>query len=92
MNIRHKSLMFASAVSVCICLPVFYSPVASSESSGGAEPAGQDDASTRGDQENVDVQHENIIDRALAPLDNAISDINRDLNKGSDSAASGPSE
>ena len=30
--------------------------------------------------------------RTFAPLDNAVSDLNRDLNKGSDSAASGSSE
>ena len=92
MKIRHKRLMFARAFIVCICLPVFCPPVASSESSWEPEPADKNDTDTRRDKEKVDVQHEDILDRAFAPLDNAVSDINRDLNKGSDSAASGSSE
>jgi len=33
------------------------------------------------DYEKADAQHEDIIDRALAPLDDTVTDINRDLNK-----------
>lgn len=33
-----------------------------------------------GDYKKADTRHEDIIDRALAPLDDTVSDINRDLN------------
>jgi hypothetical protein len=33
------------------------------------------------DYEKADAEHEDIIDRGLAPLDDTITDINRDLNK-----------
>ena len=39
---------------------------------------------TQNDEGKADTQHEDIIDRAFSPLDRAVSDINRDLNKGGD--------
>ena len=85
-------LMFVRAFIICICLTVFCLPVAGSEF--GREPDAADNAvtDTKRDKEKADVQHENIIDRAFAPLDNAVADINRDLNQRNDSAASGSSE
>ena len=40
-----------------------------------------------GDYKKADAQHEDIIDRALAPLDDTVSDINRDLNDESGDSA-----
>jgi hypothetical protein len=39
------------------------------------------------DYKKADEQHEDIIDRAFAPLDDTVSDINRDLNEKSGDSA-----
>jgi isocitrate lyase len=39
------------------------------------------------DYKEADTRHEDIIDRAFAPLDDTVSDINRDLNDGSSDSA-----
>jgi thiosulfate dehydrogenase len=40
----------------------------------------------------TDVKHEDVLDRVFAPLDNAVSDINRDMNKGDTGSTSGSDE
>jgi|GEM_PF-2629265 len=43
-------------------------------------------------EEQTDAKPDDIVDRILSPLDDAVSDINRDLNKGDADNASGPDE
>ena len=43
------------------------------------------------DYKKADAQHEDVVDRAFAPLDDTVSDINRDLNDGADDSAIPPS-
>lgn len=92
MKIRCKKLLFDRVSSICFCLLVFCTPAAASESNGEPEPVNATVTDTQGDAEKTDVKHEDILDRAFSPLDRAVSDINRDLNKGEDSADTESSE
>jgi hypothetical protein len=56
--------------------------VTGSESNGEAESVDATATDTPRDSEKTDVKQEDILDRAFSPLDRAVSDINRDLNKG----------
>jgi hypothetical protein len=60
--------------------------VTGSESNGEAESVDATATGTPRDSEKTDVKQEDILDRAFSPLDRAVSDINRDLNKGDASA------
>ena len=59
---------------------------ASDDSQGGAErrdnPIDQAIGDVEADYRKADAQHEDIVDRGFAPLDDTVSDINRDLNDG----------
>jgi hypothetical protein len=60
----------------------------------GIEPGGNtesDDTAATGD-EPTDAKPTDIIDRMFSPLDNAVSDINRDLNKGDADTPPEPNE
>ena len=46
----------------------------------GGNPVEKAVGDVEADYRQADVQHEDIIDRAFAPLDDTVSDINRDLN------------
>lgn len=74
----------------CFCIAC--STAASDESQGMTdkmdEPVEKVVGDIEGDYRKADTQHEDIIDRALAPLDDTVSDINRDLNDGSDDSES----
>lgn len=74
------------------CLLVLCVPVAASESDAGTESTNKAATDTADDQGTVDMKHEDIVDRVFSPLDNAVSDINRDLNEGDVGAASESSE
>lgn len=60
-----------------------------------AGDAGQVDESASGSApgaEQAETGHQDVIDRMFSPLDDAVSDINRDLNKGDADAPSGPND
>jgi hypothetical protein len=81
MQHRRGTLMPVGIVSVFLCLLVLCAPLAASEPDANTESAttaGSDDA---GEQES-DPKHEDILDRMFAPLDDAVTDINRDINEG----------
>jgi len=75
-----------------VCLLVLCVPVTASESDAGTESPNKAATDTAGDQGTADMKHEDIVDRVFSPLDNAVSDINRDLNEGDGSATSESSE
>ena len=47
---------------------------------------------TAPNEEQTDAEPQDIFDRMLSPLDNAVSDINRDLNKGDACTSPEPNE
>ena len=69
--------MRAITSTLYVCLLVLCVPVIASESDAGTEPT-----NIEGGQGVSNGQHEDILDRDFSPLDNAVSDINRDLNQG----------
>jgi hypothetical protein len=91
MQHRRGKLMQAGIVTVYLCLPVLCTPLAASEPDGNMESADTAASDDAGKQE-ADPKQEDILDRVFSPLDNAVSDINRDLNKGDDTAAPDSSE
>lgn len=76
---------------IYVCLPVLFASVAASQS--GVSDQSRDKAATGTtyEPEQAD-QQEDIFDRVFSPLDNAVSDINRDLNEGDGSTAPQASE
>ena len=92
MNHRHRKLLSAGTSAVFLSLLILFTAVAAGESpgresQGEAQPSDKTAADGKGDPEKTDVKHEDILDRAFLPLDRAVSDINRDINKEDDSAA-----
>jgi hypothetical protein len=75
--------------SVCVCLLVLCASAARGEPDTSPQST-ERTAAEKGSKE--DEKQEDIIDRIFSPLDNAVSDINRDLNKGDGSAAPASSE
>lgn len=70
---------------VYICLLVLCAPVAAGESSADAQSSDRAVTDTADNRQKADEKQEDIIDRVFSPLDDAVSDINRDLNKDDDS-------
>jgi hypothetical protein len=89
----HKRLIFSWTTAGWLCLFVASCTTATvDESTGNAQPA---DAPTTGSapgEEQADAKPTDIIDRMFSPLDNAVTDINRDLNKGDADVPSEPNE
>jgi len=81
----------AWTVAGCLCLLVACTPAAVDDSSGNTEPVAGETSDTATPGEQAGAQSQDIIDRMFSPLDKAVSDINRDLNKG-DAGAGAPSE
>lgn len=79
---RRREVMCAGISAVCLCLLVLCAPVAARESDAGADSADTATTDAAGKQEKADPKQEDILDRVFSPLDNAVSDINRDLNEG----------
>jgi len=77
---------------IYVCLLVLCAPVAAGESD--TEPQSTERAATdtAGNGQKAEEKQEDMLDRVFSPLDNAVSDINRDLNQGDDSAAPESSE
>jgi uncharacterized protein with LGFP repeats len=84
---RRRRFIAAKASAVYFCLLILCTPVTGSASDGDAEPADKAATATKHTTEKADVKHEDILDRAFSPLDKAVSDINRDINKGDNSEA-----
>ena len=78
--------MPACITTLYLCLLFLCAPVAANASDVGAEAADKVATDNAGNQNEASAKHEDILDRAFSPLDNAVSDINRDLNKGDGSA------
>lgn len=77
------TVLSARAVVVCCCLLGTGVGPAVGESDSREEPAGSDAAAdTAGGEASGDAKHEDLLDRVFSPLDDAVSDINRSLNKG----------
>jgi hypothetical protein len=79
--------MNTTTTTLCLCLLFLCAPVAASESDAGAEAADDVVTDSADQQEKASAEHEDILDRAFSPLDEAVSDINRHLNEGDGSAA-----
>lgn len=88
---RRGKLLPAGISSVYLCLLLFCAPLAASESDRNTESADTAASDDAGKQE-ADPKQEDILDLVFSPLDDAVSDINRDLNKGDDTAAPDSSE
>jgi hypothetical protein len=77
-----RKLTFAA---VGLGLLALYSSASGSEPDTAVDRTGQllDKAAENVEQDykNAAAQHEDVIDRAFAPLDDTVADINRDLNK-----------
>jgi hypothetical protein len=86
-----KSALALTLVASC-CFCIACSTAATDESQGmpdrADDPVEKAVGDIEGDYDKADAQHEDIIDRVFAPLDDTVSDINRDLNDGSDDSAS----
>jgi hypothetical protein len=78
-----------------LCLPVSGTALGAtgSGSDGGVKPVDSGSAgSGEAGQDNTGAAHEDILDRVFAPLDKAVDDVNRDLNKGEDKSATDAGE
>jgi hypothetical protein len=88
-TLTHAALTITLFASHCLCIGC--TTAASDKSQGMTDerdnPVKEVVGDMEGDYKKADAQHEDIIDRAFAPLDDTVSDINRDLNdKSGDSA------
>lgn len=92
MKHRHKRSIPARTPVVWFCLLVFCNPAAGSETDGNAAPVDKAATDPTHAEEQTDVQHEDVVDRIFAPLDDAVSDINRDINKGDTDTTPEPDE
>ncbi len=81
MQRRRGALMPAGLVTVFLCLLVLCAPLAASEPDANTDSAATAASDDAGKQES-DPKHEDILDRIFAPLDDAVADINRDINEG----------
>jgi len=84
--------VFAWLFAGWLCLLVACTPAAVDESAADTEPADTSASGSAPPGEQTDAKPQDIIDRMFSPLDDAVSDINRDLNKGATDPASGPDE
>jgi len=85
-----KQLLLARMPIVCFCLLACCGSVSAGEPDNQPQSMEKAGTDTHGDKKKTDEKHEDILDRAFSPLDRAVSDINRDINKGDDKAAPVP--
>jgi len=86
-----KSIVVLASVGL-LWLLVSCTPGTSIESGDNTQPADASASAATPGEEQTDAKPDDIIDRVLSPLDNAVSDINRDLNKGDADTPSEPNE
>lgn len=82
-----KGRVVAMAAVACYGLLGLCAPSPGDESSASTEPLDKAAGDVPGQEHQSDGKHEDILDRVFSPLDEAVSDINRGLNKGEDSAS-----
>jgi hypothetical protein len=75
-----KQLLLARMPIVCFCLLACCGSVSAGESGNEPQSTEKTGTDTHGDQKKTEDKHEDILDRALSPLDKAVSDINQDVN------------
>jgi hypothetical protein len=92
MKPRYKRSIFAWTSAGWLCLLVACTTATLDGPTGNAEPAGKAASAASPAEEQADATPLDIIDRVFSPLDNAVSDINRDLNKGDTDAPFEPKE
>jgi hypothetical protein len=92
MNHHHLKSIPVSAAIGWLWLLVSCTPATNVESAGKAQPADATAAAPASGEEQAGAKPTDIIDRMFSPLDNAVDDINRDLNKGDAATSSGSSE
>jgi len=79
---RYSKSIIALLFPGWLWLLVSCTPATGIESGGNTEPAETATTSAEPGDEPTDAKPTDIIDRMFSPLDNAVSDINQDLNKG----------
>ena len=82
----------ARAVVGCCCLLAGWVVSADEQSNGNVASPGKAGNDTARQQQHAGEKHEDILDRVFSPLDEAVSDINRDLNKGDGKATAEANE
>ena len=92
MKQRHKRTIFFWTSVGWFCLLVACTTATVAEPTGNAQLADTTASDTAPSGGQADAKPTDIIDRMFSPLDNAVSDINRDLNKGDAEAPSEPNE
>jgi hypothetical protein len=93
MKQRHKRSVILWTTAGLLCLLVASCTTATvDESNGSAESANTPASDSAPPEDQVDAKPTDIIDRIFSPLDNAVSDINQDLNKGDADVPSEPNE
>jgi len=92
MNQRQiKSILVCAAIG-WLCLLVSCTPATNAGSGGNAESADAAAAAPASGEGQAESKPTDIIDRMFSPLDDAVDDINRDLNKGDADTSSGTNE
>jgi len=89
---RRKKALFAGALAGCCCLFAVGAVSAVENAPGDAGSPGGPAGDAAPDEQQNEGKHEDFLDRVFSPLDDAVSDINRDMNKGDDSASPDASE
>jgi hypothetical protein len=83
-EMKHRSCkpVSAQAAEMLLCV-LFSNTPASGDDSATGDAVAEDGAS---EEKQAETGTEDILDRMFSPLDNAVSDLNRDMNKGDSSA------
>ena len=89
---RFSKTIIALLLPGCFWLLVSCTPATGIESGGNTEPADTATSGAAPEDEPAAAKPTDIIDRIFSPLDNAVSDINQDLNKGDADVPSEPNE
>jgi hypothetical protein len=92
MNHYQKKSPFIRASAGWLWILVFCTPVMGNDAGESGQAVDKAAIGTAPNEEQTHAEPQDIIDRMLSPLDNAVSDINRDLNKGDAGASPEPNE
>jgi hypothetical protein len=93
MKLHTKQAVFALVPVAWLCLLASCTPATGVDSAaGGTESADTPATTAAPGEDQADAKPTDIIDRMFSPLDNAVDDINRDLNQGDADTTSGSTE
>ena len=92
MQSRQINALFAAAVLTCCCWFVVGQAWAADEAGKPTAPEADGEGDTTQQQSQSEKQPKDLLDRLFSPLDEAVSDINRDINKDDENAPAVPSE